>query len=212
MSKYISCPILVLLFWGFSLLGVLIEGVFCLIRYKHWETHTVTLWGPFCIIYGMGATCFYIGSVCFEDADIIIKFLIFSIMATVIEYLSGFLLKYGLRMKAWDYSKVPFNFQGIICVRYSIVWGLAGVAFAQICSPYIKYLSLMLDNNVFNLICAALSAIMAIDLLWTFICIVRWSGRHRGIPAQNALARYIDKKYDDSKMSQRFCEWEFIDF
>lgn len=56
-------------------------------------------------------------------------------------------MKYVLRMKAWDYSKEFLNLEGIICIKYSVVWGLAGVAFAQMCSPHIKYLSLMPDND-----------------------------------------------------------------
>ena len=32
-----------------NLVGVLIEGIFCLISYGKWETHVVTMWGPFCL-------------------------------------------------------------------------------------------------------------------------------------------------------------------
>lgn len=80
------------LFWLFmagSLLGVLIEGVFCVFRYGHWETHTVAVWGPFCIIYGIGAVVLYIGAVLLEGKSYILQFVIFTFAATVIEYLCG---------------------------------------------------------------------------------------------------------------------------
>lgn len=211
MSEYISFPMLFLMFWGFSFLGVLIEGVFCLFKYKRWETHTVTIWGPFCIIYGMGATAFYMVAVYLEKVSFIVHFLMFSVIATVIECVCGLILKHGLHMKAWDYSKERMNLQGIICVKYAVIWGLAGTVFAQKCVPYIKSFSLFIDNNLWNSVCAFLAVIMFLNLLLTFICIVRWSRRHRGLPAKNSISRYIDEKYNDDKMSRRFCEWKFID-
>lgn len=51
------------MFWLFmigSVLGVILEGIWCLIRAGHWETHVVSMWGPFCIIYGFGAVGLYL--------------------------------------------------------------------------------------------------------------------------------------------------------
>ena len=45
------------IFWLFvigSLAGVVLEGIWCLLKYGHWETHVVTVWEPLCIIYGFG--------------------------------------------------------------------------------------------------------------------------------------------------------------
>ena len=50
------------LFWLFmagSLMGVLIEGLFCLIRKGQWESHVVTVFGPFNALYGAGAVLFF---------------------------------------------------------------------------------------------------------------------------------------------------------
>lgn len=36
------------MFWLFmigSVLGVILEGIWCLIRTGHWETHVVSMWG-----------------------------------------------------------------------------------------------------------------------------------------------------------------------
>lgn len=52
------------IFWLFMLgnvLGVIVEGLWCLFRYGEWQTHVVALWGPFNIVYGIGIALFYIG-------------------------------------------------------------------------------------------------------------------------------------------------------
>ena len=56
-----------------SILGTRIEGAFCLIRHGRWETHTVALWGPFCIIYGIGAVILYVGAVLSESMPTVIQ-------------------------------------------------------------------------------------------------------------------------------------------
>ena len=50
------------LFWLFivgSLIGVVMEGVFCVFFKGHWESHVLTLVGPFNALYGAGAVLFY---------------------------------------------------------------------------------------------------------------------------------------------------------
>ena len=211
MKSYITYPILFWLFFFGSILGVLIEGICCLIRYKRWETHTVTIWGPFCIIYGLGALVLYLGAVIFEKVHMIGQFFLFSIITTLIEYICGIILKYGLHMKAWDYSNHLLNFQGIICFKMTIIWGLFGVAFAYLCVPRLKLWSLVLQSGLWKIVSYIMSVLMAFNLLATFACIIRWAMRHRGIAPKNQLARFIDKNYGDDKMSRRFCEWRFLD-
>lgn len=51
------------MFWLFmfgNVLGVLLEGTWCRLIFGHWETHVATIWGPFSLIYGVGAVMFYI--------------------------------------------------------------------------------------------------------------------------------------------------------
>lgn len=53
------------LFWLFiagSILGVIIEGVFCQIAKGHWESHVVSVYGSFNILYGAAAVLFYVAA------------------------------------------------------------------------------------------------------------------------------------------------------
>lgn len=210
MKSYINYPILFWLFFFGSVLGSLIEGIYCLIRHRRWETHTVTMWGPFCIVYGLGAVVLYTGAVLFEKIHIVWQFLLFSAITTLIEYICGMILKYGLHMKAWDYSNNRFNVQGIICLKMTVFWGFLGVIFAYTCVPQLKLWSLVLQSNLSKMVSCGMTVLMAVNLLITFACIIRWARRHRGIAPKNQVARYIDEKYDDERMSQRFCEWHFL--
>lgn len=201
------------LFWLFmigSLLGVLIEGVFCLFIHGHWETHTVAVWGPFCIIYGIGAVILYIGAILMKDKSYVLQFFVFAVVITVVEYLCGALLKYGLYMQAWDYSKRFLNIDGLVCPAFSIGWGIAGVAFSKWCVPILRRLFSKMNGLMWNIFCIGLSVFMAVNLLITSVCIVRWSQRQQGVLPRNSMERYIDEIWYDNRMQKRFCEWRFI--
>ena len=202
------------LFWLFifgSLLGTLLEGAFCRIRRGRWETHTVALWGPFCIIYGIGAVILYVGAVLTESMPVLVQFAVFAAATTAVEYIGGLLLKRGLHMKAWDYSGCAFNLQGLICIKMTAAWGALGVLFAKYCVPYIKIAARAISGAVAQIVTCISSILMALNLFLTTLCMVRWSRRRRGYPPRNGMERYFDVKYDDEWMQRRFCEWKFLD-
>lgn len=202
------------LFWLFivgSLLGVLIEGVFCVFRYGHWETHTVAMWGPFGIIYGIGAVILYCVAIWMNGKNTLLQFIAYAIIATVVEYLCGALLKYGLHMKAWDYSKEFLNIDGLICPTFTVGWGIAGLAFSKWCVRPLQMVFDKMHGGAWNVICIGLSIFMVINLLFTACCIFRWSQRHYGVPPQDSGDIYIDETWDDNRMQKRFCEWKFIE-
>jgi uncharacterized membrane protein len=51
--------------------------------------------------------------------------IIASLIITTMEFVSGLILKmFGIEV--WDYSDMPFNFIGIICLPFSLLWTLVG--------------------------------------------------------------------------------------
>lgn len=132
------------MFWLFmfgNVLGVLLEGTWCRLIFGHWETHVATIWGPFSLIYGVGAVMFYISGEKIRSTGykgVVARFCSIAIVATVFELACGLLLEYGMGMKAWDYSKSFMNYKGLICLKMTLLWGLAGVIFAYMVVPKLK--------------------------------------------------------------------------
>ncbi|MBQ6381126.1 MAG: putative ABC transporter permease [Clostridia bacterium] len=201
------------LFWLFmagSLTGVVLEGLFCLILKGHWESHVVTILGPFNALYGAGAVLFYSVAALLKDKNIVLKVALITAIATVLELLCGILLADGLGMKAWDYSKVMFNYRGIICLSFSLGWGGAGLAFCLLFDK-IDRLFCKLKGKKTHLLCIVLSVLMVINLCLTAVCIVRWSERHYHTATNSKLGKLVDEAAPDQWMQHRFIEWEFID-
>ena len=57
------------------------------------------------------------------DTDILLQGLSGSLLITLFELVIGEIaLRTSLLPIMWDYSNVPFNFDGVICLPFSIVW------------------------------------------------------------------------------------------
>ncbi|MBR2590866.1 MAG: putative ABC transporter permease [Clostridia bacterium] len=201
------------LFWLFmagSVTGVLIEGLFCLILRGEWESHVVTVVGPFNALYGAGAMLFFSVAALLKNKNIILKAAVIAVIATVLELLCGILLADGLGMRAWDYRDAFFNYRGMICLSFSLGWGVAGLVFCLLFNK-IDCILCKLHGKVMHIICIVLSVLMAINLCITAVCIVHWSERHYHTAPDTKLGRTVDEMTPDDWMQHRFIEWSFID-
>lgn len=209
-KRYVTYPRLFWLFIIGSLLGVVIEGLFCLVQYGQWETHVVSIWGPFCIIYGFGAAGFYVGSVKLRMRSIWIRFFTYTIIGTAVEFLCGWILEYGLHMRAWDYSHQFGNIRGYVSPQMALAWGAFGIVFEKFVPPMEQIFQKM-EGRGWTIFCSALTVFMAINFALTGACIIRWKHRHMGFPPANRVEKMLDEHYNDVWMAERFIEWRFID-
>lgn len=201
------------LFWLFLLgdvLGVIIEGVFCLVAKGHWENHVVSVFGAFNILYGAGAVLFYVGAVVLKKRHIALRVIVLMFSATLLELVCGLLLKNALGMRAWNYENSFMNFKGIICLGFTLTWGLAAFAFCKLYCKIDTFLDIF-KGKISHITCIVLSVFMISNLIVTGVSIVRWSKRHYGVATQSRVWYEIDSRMSDEWMQSRFVEWEFID-
>lgn len=74
----------------------------------------------------LGGLCFVliglIDSIFGYELSIIIQMLLSTLIITTLELLTGLLLNVYLGLNVWDYSYLPYNFMGQICLPFSIGW------------------------------------------------------------------------------------------
>lgn len=67
------------------------------------------------------------------EMNFILKCLVGMLIITAVELLFGLIFNIILKEHVWDYSGVPLNFLGQVCVPFSLIWfALSGVAFKVI--------------------------------------------------------------------------------
>ena len=130
--------------------------------------NTGFLRGPFCPIYGIGATIMFLFLEGFENKPILL-FFIAIIILTVWEYVVGVFLEKAFHTKYWDYSYHKLNFQGRICLTNSICWGILGILFIKYIHPFIQSIIITIDANLLNYIVAILFTIFLVDTVTTIV-------------------------------------------
>ncbi len=103
---------------GYGLIEVLWRG------YTHWS------------MLGAGGICFaFFGTLSerLKKVGLLVKGLLGSAFVTGVELVFGIIFNVILKKNVWDYSKMPMNLGGQICMSYSCLWvllSLVGIPFA----------------------------------------------------------------------------------
>ena len=57
-----------------------------------------------------------------RNLSVLKKCLVGSAVITAVEYIFGVIFNLKLKMKVWDYSSLPLNVSGQVCLLYSFLW------------------------------------------------------------------------------------------
>lgn len=158
---------LITYFMIYSFLGWVMESVFRSICERK-LVNTGFLRGPFCPIYGIGATIMFLFLEGFENKPILL-FCIAIMILTAWEYIVGVFLEKVFHTKYWNYSNHKFNFQGRICLTNSICWGILGVLFVEYIHPFIQERITQANVTVLNYIVTILFIVFFIDTITSVI-------------------------------------------
>ena len=71
-----------------------------------------------------------------------------AIAMTVIELIAGEIFIVKMHVKLWDYTGNKFNYKGIICPLYSLIWAALGAVYYFFIHPYILDALNWLANNL----------------------------------------------------------------
>lgn len=162
----------------FSILGMIVETLFGFATMGIWECRKGFVYGPFCPIYGLGAALIIAALERFKDSRL--KIFIYGMIAgAVVEYFVSFILEamYGARF--WDYSYLPYNLNGRICVRYSSYWGFLSMAMIYLVKPRVDKLINKIPKK--ETIAKVMAIILIIDAILTVIAIHTYQERARKI-------------------------------
>ncbi|MBQ7887420.1 MAG: putative ABC transporter permease [Clostridia bacterium] len=202
------------LFWVFFIgcfAGVIVERLWALIRYGVLEPRVGLIYGPFNLVYGIGAWALTAALYPFRNRSRAFSFLGGMVIGSVVEYACSLFQELAFGSVSWDYSNRPFNLNGRICLLYSVYWGVLGVIWIKSIYPRMAKMILKIPNRVGKPLTLALCAFMLFNTVMTGACVLRWTQRRGGRPAANRVEAYFDANYADERMQQIFSNLEFIE-
>lgn len=110
----------------YSIAGYIIETLFGIMTKGLWESRQSFLYGPFCGIYGLGAVVMIVFLQWFSKSNTSL-FVGGFIIGSIIEYVVSLIGEWIFGIKWWDYSHMPLNINGRICVFFSLFWGFLAI-------------------------------------------------------------------------------------
>lgn len=150
------------IFFVYSFLGWALETAVGSVNRKQFVNRGFVT-GPLCIVYGVAA----VGMSLFLwelEGNLPALFLGCAVIATATEWVAGKALEKTNRKKWWDYSHKRWNFDGYICLSYSVLWGVLGVVAMKAATPFFVQLYRVLPRAAGEALLWILMGVTALDL------------------------------------------------
>ena len=155
----------------YSFLGWIWESIYCTAKEHKWQDRGF-LFGPVCPIYG---SCVVAGSILFRYVPQIsgpsfpmyAVFLLSMAVSAVAEYGTSWVLEKRFHARWWDYSKMPLNLHGRICLPVSLAFGAAGVVIVKYLIPLMAQTHQVFPGEVYEGLALAFALVLGGDFALT---------------------------------------------
>lgn len=175
----------------YSIIGWIYETVFCSIKKLKWDNRGMLI-GPYCPIYGVGAVLDVL--LCSGLPNARAVFLACMLGSAILEYGTSYATERLFHAVWWDYSRIPFNLNGRICLSCSVGFGFAGWIVLYGLHPYISRLTAPLPLDLQELAALLLMAVFAADCALTADSLAQINVKLEA--TLHAIDSQISEKYD----------------
>ena len=200
---------LFIIFFSGSFVGVLIELLWCYLRNGYFESRSGLVYGPFNLVYGIGALVLTMALYRYRNRSWTFSFIGGFVTGSVIEYFCSFFQELLFGSTSWDYSNIPFNLNGRICLLYSVFWGVLGIFWIKKIYPRIAGWILRIPDRVGKTAVWILLAFMVVNSAVSGAAVYRWAERTAGKEASGSLERVLDERFPDERMERIYANLEF---
>lgn len=155
----------IICFFIYGVLGWCTEVAYAAVKHKKFVNRGF-LNGPICPIYGFGVVAVTLILNDYQD-NLGLLFIMSVLVATLLEWATGFLLEKLFHHKWWDYSELPFNIQGYVCPLFSLIWGIACVFVVKLVHPSVLKMIGWMPVLIGRMILGVVSVAFAADIYVT---------------------------------------------
>lgn len=182
-------------FFIFCFAGWVYESTFVSIRDRKLVNRGFLI-GPYLPLYGFGAVSVYILLRPFAKIPTLL-YVMGMIVATVLEYITSWLLEICFQAQWWDYSKEPYNFKGRVALIPSMFWGILSLIMFDFLQPAATYIIEAIPKNVGRVVVLAIVVVMSVDTVFTVINAINFRKQLENL---YAFKREIEELLEDVQL------------
>ena len=131
------------------------------------------------------------------------------LVGTVVEYLCSWGQELLFGSRSWDYSNVPLNINGRVCLLYSSFWGILGILWIKDLYPRMAQLILKIPNKIGKILTVAVTVFLIFNGIVSLLAVNRWSERVAGQAPSNSLEVLLDERFPDERMESVYSNMDF---
>ena len=138
----------------YCFIGWIYETCYCTIHEKSWQNRGF-LYGPCIPLYGIGATLAQIIFIdlpykVLQNASYLTIFIGCAVGSLFLEYITSYILEKKFHARWWDYTDMPLNINGRVCLIFTCCCGFAGIFVTQFVIPPIMNFMFYFRVFLFN--------------------------------------------------------------
>ncbi len=161
-----------------SVIGWLYEVFLEVVVYRWGFSNRGVLFGPYCIIYGIGGLILLISLGKLKEkkwhigripVTPVVVFFGIVLLTTAVELAGSYIMEWTKGEWFWDYRRFYFNFQGRIALNPSIRFGIGGMVILYIIWPLLEKGMRRFSERGTDILSAALAVILAVDIVATIL-------------------------------------------
>ncbi len=177
----------------YSFFGWVYESTYCTINERRWENRGF-LYGPVCPIYGTGIiVMILVWQMALDHGEVMTWWQVFLFSffgSAVMEYVTHWTLEKLFHAYWWDYSNMPFNLNGRICLPASTLFGLCGLLVVYVLFQPTIEISEHASIATSELLALSCAALLAADIAITVSSLKRFAR------AASAINRSVNAHMD----------------
>ena len=166
---------LIVYFFIYGFTGWCVEVAFASVKERRFVNRGF-LNGPIFPVYGVGVGAVVTLLEPWKD-HLVLLYVASVILVTFIEWLTGYAMDKIFHHKWWDYSEMPLNIGGYVCLLFSLVWGAACVVIMKIVHPMTEKLTELVPFPLGLTLCVLFIIVLAVDIAVTSAGILKLNKR-----------------------------------
>ena len=201
-------------FWIFALgsvLGDFVEVIFILLTKGELMSRSSLLYGPFSLVWGIGAELMTLVFYHLEDEDSPPVFLLGAVLGGVYEYVCSWFQEWAFGACFWDYSHLPFNLNGRINLLFCAFWGAAAVLWVRWVYPLLCRVIEGFPRKAGRWLAGVMAVFLLADAALSAAALCRMDERRAGEPAGSAVEVFLDEHYPDAFLRDRYRNMQAVE-
>ncbi len=193
------------------MVGFAVETLWCLLKNGYIESRKSLVYGPLSVAYGMGGVLLTAALSKFRDSSLWKVFLISFVVGTIAEYICSLGQEIVFGSVAWDYSHLPLNINGRVCLLYSLFWGILGITWVKLIMPLTDKLIAFIPMKLSGILVWTFIAFFIFDAGLSAVAALRWNERKEGLEPSNRMEVFLDKHFPDDRMKSIYANSRDVD-